>query len=47
MTITALASRVTALEARLDALEHRLAELDALTKMIGDLKFEIEDKQEA
>ena len=47
MTITDLAVRLTAIEARLDALEKRLAELDALKQIVGDLKFEIEDMQEA
>jgi uncharacterized coiled-coil protein SlyX len=54
MTITDLAVRMTALERRLAeveanvaALERHLPELEALKKMVGDLKFEIEDMQEA
>ncbi len=46
MTID-LAVRLTAIEGRLDAIERRLGELDALKVVVGDLKFEIEDMQEA
>jgi hypothetical protein len=54
MTITDLAVRMAAIERRLlaletshQALDRRMMELDALKKVVGDLKFEIEDMQEA
>jgi hypothetical protein len=54
MTITDLAVRMAAIERRLlavedsiQALERHTTEMDALKKMVGDLKFEIEDMQEA
>jgi hypothetical protein len=47
MTITDLAVRLTAIESRLETIERRLAELDALKQVVGDLKFEIENMQEA
>ena len=53
MTITDLAVRMAAIERRLLAVEdsvqgvdRRVAELEALKKVVGDLKFEIEDLQE-
>lgn len=54
MTITDLTTRMTAIERRLLAVEEsihtldrRFAELDALQKVVADLKFEVEDMQEA
>lgn len=45
--LTELERRLEALETSVRALEHRIAELDALKKALGDLRFEVEDMQEA
>lgn len=43
----ALRTRLAELERRLTALEHRVAALEGLPELVGRLKLEIEEMQEA
>ena len=45
--LAALERRLDQIERRMKALDHRTADLESLKQMVGNLKFEVEQMQEA